>query len=185
MADKLRPIRRIVTGHDENGRSCVLYDSHAPNVNPQANKPGSGMTDIWVFPSCPVDLSVKTDQGKLPFSLEPPPNGGHLRIVQSSAAPQDYDPDKDPAAVPIHPPKAGPHGMEFRGGSNAFRTPIHRSKTLDYGILLEGERMLEMDGTEILMKPGDTVVQLGNWHAWSNPENDTIMAFIMMGATLD
>ncbi len=185
MADKLRPIRRIVTGHDKNGRSCVLYDSHAPNVTPQTNKPGSGMTDIWVFPSCPVDLSVSTDQGKLPFSLEPPSNGGHLRIVHSSAPPRDYDPDKDPAAVPYHPPKAGPHGMEFRGGSNAFRTPIHRSKTLDYGILLEGERILEMDGVEILMKPGDTVVQLGNWHAWSNPENDTIMAFIMMGATLD
>lgn len=185
MAEKLKPIRRIVTGHDKKGRSCVIYDSDAPNVNPQLNKPGSGMTDIWVFASCPVDLSGDRDDGNLPFNFEPPPLGGHLRIVQSAARPPDYNPDKDPSAVAPHPPKTGAGGTEYRGGANFFRSPIHRSKTVDYGIVLEGERVLDLDGTEIVLKPGDTVVQLGNWHAWSNPHSDSMMAFIMLGATFD
>ncbi len=179
----LKPIRRIVTGHDREGKSCVLYDGHAPNVNPQLNKPGSGMTDIWVFPSCPVDLSGDRDDGSLPFNFEPPPLGGHLRIVQSVARPPGYDADKDMSAVAFHPPKTGAGGTEYRGGANFFRSPIHRSRTVDYGIVLEGERVLELDSTEIVLKPGDTVVQLGNWHAWSNPQSDSLMAFIMMGAT--
>jgi hypothetical protein len=187
MAEKLKPIRRIVTGHDEDGRSCVIYDSNAPNANPQRNKPGSGMTDIWVYPSCPVDLSGKRDDGNLPFNFEPPAQGGHLRIVQSSARPPGYDPAKDPAAEPPHPPKMRPGAIatQDRGGANAFRSPTHRSTTVDYGIALEGERVLELDDTETVMRPGDTVVQLGNWHAWSNPDDDSLMAFIMMGATFD
>ena len=185
MAEKLKPIRRIVTGNDEYGRSCVIYDSDAPNVNPQPNKPGSGMTDIWVYDSCPIDISGTRDDGDLPFNFEPPPNGGHLRIVQSPARPPGYDPDKDPSAVAPHPPKTGPGGTEYRGGANAFRSPTHRSRTVDYGILLEGERVLNLDDGDIVMKPGDTIVQLGNWHAWSNPDSDTLMAFIMMGGTFE
>ncbi len=171
MAEKLKPIRRIVTGHDRNGRSCVLYDGNAPNVNPQRNKPGSGMTEIWVYPSCPVDLSGQRDDGDLPFNFEPPPHGGHLRIVQSPARPPGYDPAKDPAAEPTHPPKMRPGATatQDRGGANAFRSPTHRSMTVDYGVVLEGERVLDLDDAEIVMRPGDTVVQLGNWHAWSNP----------------
>ncbi|HVP77503.1 MAG TPA: cupin domain-containing protein [Thermodesulfobacteriota bacterium] len=185
MAEILKPIRRIVTGHDRKGRSCVLYDGRAPNVNPQPNKPGSGMTDIWVFPSCPVDLSGDRDDGNLPFNFEPPPLGGHLRIVQSPGKPSGYDPRKDPSAVAPHPSRVGAGGTEYRGGANFFRSPTHRSKTVDYGIVLEGERILELDSTEIVLGPGDTVVQLGNWHAWSNPQSDSLMAFIMMGATFD
>ena len=187
MVDKLKPIRRIVTGHDEHGRSCVIYDSDAPNANPQVNKPGSGMTEIWVYPSCPVDLSGTRDDGKLPFNFEPPPGGGHLRIVQSPARPLGYDPNKDPAAQPMHPPKMRPgaRGTKDRGGANAFRSPTHRSTTVDYGVLLEGDRVLNLDDIDIVMKPGDTVVQLGNWHAWSNPDSDSLMAFIMMDATFD
>jgi quercetin dioxygenase-like cupin family protein len=183
--EKLKPIRRIVTGHDKNGKSCVIYDGHAPNVNPQLNKPGSGMTDIWVFPSCPVDLSGDRDDGNLPFNFEPPPVRGHLRLVQSAARPAGYNADKDMCAVAPHRPKTGAGGTEYRGGANFFRSPIHRSRTVDYGVLLEGERVLDLDGTEIVLKPGDTVVQLGNWHAWSNPQSDSSMAFIMMGATFD
>jgi quercetin dioxygenase-like cupin family protein len=54
---------------------------------------------------------------------------------------------------------------------------------VDYGIVIEGERVLELDSTEVVLKPGDTVVQLGNWHAWSNPQSSSLMAFVMMGAT--
>ena len=49
-APPIKPIRRVVTGNDANGESYVLYDSAAPNVNPGAIRPGTCMTDVWVYP---------------------------------------------------------------------------------------------------------------------------------------
>ena len=48
MADELKPIRRVVTGNDDQGRSCVLFDTDATNVNPGAINRGTCMKDIWV-----------------------------------------------------------------------------------------------------------------------------------------
>ncbi len=162
MKEKLRPIRRVVTGNDARGRSRVLFDSAAPNVNPGAVSASAGMTDIWVFHDCPAVISGERDDGNLPFRFEPPEKGGHLRIVQSAAG-----------------------GTWDRGGQNAYSSPVHKSATVDYGILLEGERVLLLDDGERVMKPGDVVVQLGNWHGWTNPRSASLMAFVMMGAKLE
>jgi len=87
MADELKPIRRVVTGNDDQGRSCVLFDSAAPNVNPGAISRGTCMTDIWVYKTAPAIISGGRDDGNLPFHFEPPHEGGHLRIVQSTGKP--------------------------------------------------------------------------------------------------
>src|SRR2546425_1438783 len=108
MAEKLRPIRRVVTENDEQGRSRVLFDSAAPNVNPGAVSASAGMTDLWVFQSCPAVISGERDDGNLPFHFEPPEKGGHLRIVQSAGRPRNYDPSKDSSAVPPRAPKQRP-----------------------------------------------------------------------------
>ena len=182
MSAPLKSIRRVVTGNDAQGRSRVLFDSAAPNANPGAIRPGTGMTDIWVYPECPAPLAGERDDGNLPFSFEPPGDGGHLRIVQSPAKPPGYDPATDPTAVPLHAPRQRPGGTWDKGGANAFSSPVHKSATVDYGILLEGERVLLLDDGEYVMRPGDVVVQLGNWHGWCNPRAGSLMAFVMMGA---
>jgi hypothetical protein len=183
MTEGLKPIRRVVTGNDAQGRSRVLWDSAAPNANPQPKRPRAGMTDVWVYHSSPAVISGERDDGNLPFHFEPPAQGGHLRIVHSLGRAKDYDPAKDPSAVPPHPPKQGPGGTWYRGGNNAFSSPVHRSLTVDYGIVMEGERLLILDDRETMMKPGEVVVQVGNWHGWSNTTSDSLMAFVMMGAT--
>src|SRR5882672_11253056 len=99
MPDNVKPIRRVVTGNDANGRSRVLFDSAAPNVNPGAISKGTCMTDVWVYQSSPAVIAGARDDGNLPFHFEPPAAGGHLRIVQSPAKPANYDPAKDPNAV--------------------------------------------------------------------------------------
>ena len=185
MSDSIKPIRRVVTGHDAQGRSCVIYDSAAPNVNANQFKKGTGMTDVWVFDQCPAPLSGTRDDGNLPFHFEPPHEGGHLRIVESEAKPGDYDPATDKYIVPEHAPKRTPAGTWERGNQNLFNTRIHKSETLDYGILLSGERILLLDDGEYVLKPGDTVVQIGSWHAWGNPNEGSQMAFIMMGAKFE
>ena len=181
----MKPIRRVVTGDDAQGRSRVLFDGPAPNVNPGAVAPSAGMTDLWVFYACPAPLGGERDDGNLPFHFEPPPEGGHLRIVQSAAKPPGYDPATDKTAVPLHAPRQRPGGTWDRGGQNAFSSPIHKSETVDYGILLAGERVLVLDSGELVMNPGDVVVQLGNWHGWTNPRSGSLMAFVMMGAKFE
>ena len=116
MADELKPIRRVVTGNDEQGRSGVLFDSAAPNVNPGAISRGTCMTDIWVYQSAPAIISGKRDDGNLPFHFEPPHQGGHLRVVQSTGKPPDYDQTKDPAYKALGPTRLRPDGVWDRGG---------------------------------------------------------------------
>ena len=185
MPDPIKPIRRVVTGNDANGRSRVLFDSAAPNVKTSPFQKGTNMTDIWVFHQCPAVISGERDDGNLPFHFEPPQTGGHLRIVQSAARPKDYDAAKDPAIKPAHPPKKTEGGTWERGGQNLYTTRTHKSETLDYGILLAGERVLVLDAGEIVMRPGDVVVQLGNWHGWTNPRRGSLMAFVMMGGKFE
>ncbi len=180
-----KKIRRVVTGNDARGRSRVLFDSDAPNVNPGAVSRGTCMTDVWVYHTSPAPISGERDDGNLAFHFEPPAEGGHLRIVQSSGRPADYDPARDPGAVAPHPPKQRADGVWVRGGQNVFSAPVHKSETVDYGIVLEGERVLVLDTGEYVMRPGDVVVQLGNWHGWTNPRTGSLMAFVMMGAKFD
>ena len=73
-------------------------------------------------------------------------------------------------------------GVLVRGGQSAHTSAMHKSETVDYGIMLAGERMLVLDTGTLVMKPGDVVVQLGNWHLWSSERSDVTMAFVMMGA---
>ena len=183
-ASSVKPIRRVVTGNDAQGRSKVLFDSAAPNVNANAFKKGTGMTDIWVFHDCPANISGEKDDGNLPFHFEPPPNGGHLRIVQSDARRADYDATKDSFITPPHPPKKTPGGTWERGNQNLFTTRTHKSETIDYGILLSGERTMILDDGEYHLKAGDCVIQLASWHAWRNVHAGT-MAFVFVAAAFD
>src|SRR5919202_3084905 len=184
MEQGAKPIRRVVTGNDEHGRSRVLWDGPAPNAIGAPTRPGAGMTDLWVFHNSPAIISGERDDGHLPYSFDPPPNGGHLRIVQSQGRPPDYDPTTDPHAVPAHEPRLRPNSTTWdRGGANCFSSPVHKTETVDYGIVLEGERVLLLDDRELVMRPGDVVVQVGNWHGWTNPREGSLMAFVMMGGT--
>ncbi|HEY4142935.1 MAG TPA: hypothetical protein VGM57_16050 [Pseudolabrys sp.] len=185
MSDDIRPIRRIVTGNDAQGRSCVLFDSAAPNVRVSPYQKGTSMTDIWVFDRCPADISGSRDDGNLPFNFEPPANGGHLRVVQSAPKPKDYDAATDRFITAKHQPEKKPGGKWERGGQSLYTTRIHKSEALDYGIMLSGERVLVTDDGERPLGVGAIVVQVGSWHAWSNPNKSSEMAFVMSGARFE
>ena len=64
-------------------------------------------------------------------------------------------------------------------GIAAARTPSVRPS------INPSERVLVLDNGELVMNPGDVVVQLGNWHGWTNPRQGSLMAFVMMGAKFD
>jgi hypothetical protein len=185
MTEGIKPIRRVVIGNDEKGRSRVLYDGPAPRVKASAFKKGTGMTDIWMYESSPAPLSGERDDGDLPFHFEPPEHGGRLRIVQSDSRPVVYDASSDDYITPEHPPRKTEGGTWERGRQNLYTTRIHKSETLDYGILLTGERILVTDAGEYLLKPGDVCIQIGSWHAWSETAAGSQMAFVMMAGRFD
>jgi uncharacterized cupin superfamily protein len=183
MAEGLTPIRRVVTGNDARGRSKVIWDGPAPNAHVASMGSGRGHTDIWVWNESPAPLSGESDDGNLGYAFSGPQNGGHFRVVQARPRPPDYDPAKDKSLVRPHPPKARPggRGVWDRGGDDAFSSAMHKTETVDYGIVLAGERSLILDDRELLMKPGDIVIQVGAWHQWRMPKG-AIMAFDMIGA---
>jgi uncharacterized cupin superfamily protein len=183
MATGLTPIRRVVTGNDERGRSKVVWDGPAPNANEASMGSGRGHTDLWVWNETPAPLSGDHDDGNLKYVFSGPPAGGHFRVVHARARSADYDPARDRDAVPVHPPKlrAGSRGTWDRGGNNAYSSAMHKTETVDYGIVLAGERGLILDDCELTMKPGDVVIQVGAWHQWVMPKG-ALMAFDMIAA---
>lgn len=183
MAQGLKPIRRVVTGNDAQGRSTVVWDGPAPGVHEASPGAGRGHTNFWVWNESPPSLSDAQDVGDLPYDFPGPAQGGHLRVVQSRPRPGDYDAAQDPSHVPDHPPRIRLPGRTWdRGGFNAFSSPMHKTETVDYGILLEGERVLVLDDRELVMKPGDICVQVGAWHKWTSYGPGSLMAFDMFAA---
>ncbi|RAK88072.1 cupin domain protein [Aspergillus costaricaensis CBS 115574] len=69
--------------------------------------------------------------------------------------------------------------VDFAPNTDPF---MHRTRSLDYGVVLEGEIIMELDsGEKVLMKKGDIAVQRGTMHGWRNPskENWTRMLFVL------
>jgi len=65
------------------------------------------------------------------------------------------------------------------------RSPMHRTQSLDYGIVLSGRVELELDqGATVSLNAGDVVVQRGTVHAWINPgPQPARLAFVLLAAS--
>ena len=83
MAGDTRPIRRVVTGVDQRGRSKVIWDGPAPNKGSVDPGQPSNLSDIWVWNSSPIALSGESDEGRLPYDFPGPAGGGHVRVIRS------------------------------------------------------------------------------------------------------
>jgi len=179
----LKPIRRVVTGNDERGRSKVVWDGPAPDTH-AGPIPGSGWIDFWVWNETPAPLSGTTDDGGLDYDFPGPPMGGHWRVVQGVGKPADYDPKSDPHAVAPHAPVEHPLTRRWdRGGHAYYQGGMHKTETVDYAIIIDGSRTLVLDDCEVDWKIGDVVIDVGAWHQWSSrvPEGGRI-AFDMIAA---
>ncbi|MEI8036530.1 MAG: cupin domain-containing protein [Betaproteobacteria bacterium] len=183
MAVTLKPIRRVVTGNNERGQSRVVWDGAAPNAKAAEMIPPRGCTDLWVWGEMPAILDSEEDFGNLPYDFPGPLGGGHLRVVQSQGKPDPYDPAHDTSIVPLHEPKGLKGGRRWdRGGNNAYSSGVHKTESVDYVILLEGERTLVLDDREVVFGLGDIIVQVGAWHQWKSLKEGGLVAYDMMSA---
>jgi hypothetical protein len=173
----LKPIRRIVTGHDAQGRSIIASDGPSPNTIAVLESPAFGMTDLWVTHDAPADNTAAGDPAKRRIVLEPPPRGSIFRVVE-------FPPDAQVAGKFDRAKAFEAIGAHAALDPDASRHPgMHRTQTVDYAIVLSGEIWAVMDVGETLMRAGDCLVQRGTNHAWSNRSGQPcLVAFILLGA---
>ncbi len=169
-------IRRVVTGHDNNGKSVFLMDGPAPNVKEMASMPGLALTDLWETGGAPADNGGAADAAARPIRLEPPPRGSILRIVE-------FPPDaawrgKADSLEAFKSIGAG-HAKD-QSNSDPM---MHTTATVDYLIVLKGEIVAILDKGETLLKAGDVMIQRGTNHSWSVRGNEPcILAAILIDA---
>jgi quercetin dioxygenase-like cupin family protein len=149
-------VRRIVTGHDADGKAIVASDETMPGQQSPA-RPYISRCEIWSTDSMPVDNSegAAGDAQRAGFVKR-----------------YNYVGSGEGSVIRV---------TEFAPGAPKF---MHRTETVDYALLLSGECDLELDSGEIVhMKPGDIVVQRGTMHAWvNNGTAPAVFAFILIDA---
>jgi len=184
QASGMKPIRRVVTGNDANGKSTVTWDGPSPYSHPASMGHGRGHTDLWVWTESPAPLSGTTDDGAIPYDFPAPPNGGQLRVIQGVGKPVDYNAETDPNIVAPHAPKIRPPGRTWdRGGHNFYSGGMHKTETVDYALILEGQRTLVLDDREVEWDQGDVVIDVGAWHQWSSrAPGGSLVMFDMIAA---
>jgi uncharacterized cupin superfamily protein len=166
MVETVNPIRRIVAGNDEKGKAVVLSDGPSPDVRTDRARPGFSSTRIWATDSTPARTEGIRETLDLPHTIEPPPYGSVCRIVTfppDAWFVKDINPDKVKSYFEsMGSPKASTYSP---GAPHPY---MEKTKTLDFCHILEGEITLVLDAEEVHLKAGDTVIQRGTNHAWSN-----------------
>ncbi len=173
----LDQLRRIVTGHDASGNSVVHFDSV---LGRRLGSERRGVTDLWSTDGGPVDSCKAEDRLALPFSLVPAPNG--TTFLFFSVAPEDTTASPEDEAKRAAAAFAAYNADHSRADTR--RSPwMHKTKTIDYIIVLSGEITLLLDGDERNLKPFDVVIQRGTNHAWINRGKEpALLAAILIDA---
>ena len=173
-----KPIRRVVTGHNDAGRSVLVMDGAAPHVYNRS--PGSAVvTELWETRSTPADNRGNAEVTDHPFRLMPPKHGSVFRIIE-------YPPDQQRLAALARERAAGDDGSGHIAALDpgSPRHPgFHKTSSVDYAIVLCGEIYALMDEGEVLLRAGDVLIQRGTNHAWSNrTDAPAYLAFVLIDA---
>ncbi|MFD0847295.1 cupin domain-containing protein [Sphingosinicella xenopeptidilytica] len=169
-------VRRVVTGHDDQGRSTFLFDDQNGRMKEMDSMPGLALTDIWETTSTPASNAGADDAAGRPVRLEPLPGGSIFRIVE-------FPPDTvwmgkvDPA---IAFESIGAGDVHDSASDDPLR---HKTNTIDYIIILQGEIDAVLDSGSVRLRQGDALVQRGTVHSWSvKGDEPCILAVVLINA---
>jgi quercetin dioxygenase-like cupin family protein len=154
--------RCVVTGHDASGNSVFTSDEPVPAAHTTPG--GTLFYELWA-----------TDAAPAPINAGPVNAGPGGAGPGGAAAP-------DPAGGPPRVAPA-PNGTTLRINEMppGASSPMHRTQTVDYGIVLDGEVVLVLDDSETVLRAGDVVVQRGTSHRWENRSDAPArVAFILI-----
>jgi hypothetical protein len=172
-------VRRVVTGHDEEGKSMVALDGGPPRTDVFQHIPGMVSRLVWATDPAPTLPFVGVDPTPALTSFVPAPGGSRFLIVT-------FPPDSVFFAPGFNPDAAAAENLAVSPGlAELFEADgMHTTPSVDYGIVLDGEIWLELDdGRAELLRLHDVVVQNGTRHAWRNKsDRPATLAFVLLGA---
>ena len=159
-------IHRVVTGHDDQGRSLVRSEGPLPTVVEIAAIPGTLFHEVWSTSQTPARVGNDGDPTLGALVLSPPAGGTRMRFVD---IPPDTEEFLANARHRMHEAFSQIGEAEASTVKNDSPHPLmHRTESVDYGIVIEGEMTLVLDRGEVALKAGSVVVQRGTNHAWAN-----------------
>ena len=169
MAQK---IRRIVTGHDSIGTAIIAMDGTAENIRVRESN-GLVSTLLWTEDETPADNLGNIDKADREIGVAPPDGGSLFRIVEFSPDVEHVSNEEMKRELGLNPDDSTP-----------VRHPgMHRTRSVDYGIVLSGEIDMLVDKDEVHLSTGDVVIQRGTNHAWANRGTEPCnIAFVLIDA---
>ena len=172
-------IRRVVTGHDKSGKAVVLSDGPCTSIRTHPNRPGHKSTDVWKTTAMPVPIAREEPdptQGPRDFV---PVMGTKIRISEIPPEPEAFRSLTPEQAREFFKEGGNPQASTF--GQNQRHPFMHRTESVDYAVVLEGEITMLLDEQDIVLKAGDIVIQRGTNHAWSNRSGKPVrMLYILI-----
>jgi mannose-6-phosphate isomerase-like protein (cupin superfamily) len=172
------PIRRVVTGKDAAGKAIAMIDAVATTVL-RREELGVTNTLLWVTDSTPADLSNQEDTANKKIGVVAPPGGTIFRVVE-------FAPEREVKAdyeTRLRIFQGIGLAAEGESRDKPDHPAMHRTKTIDYALILCGEIDMLLDDSEVHLKAGDVVIQRGTNHAWVNRGNQPCqVAFVMVDA---
>jgi len=169
---KAPEVRRVVTKLDASDKAVVAFDSAVPLKSFRSPNPAG---DMWVTQNYPADFSWTEDRGTIKVALTPPKNGTLFRIVDFVP----ITPKIEELPVDFMMKVAGADAPQK--GQPPKHSMMHRTRTVDYAIILSGEIDMMLDDNTVHLKAGDVVVQQATNHAWLNRGKEPCrVAFILM-----
>ncbi len=175
-------IRRIVTGHDKNGKAVVIADGPTPGVKTTPNRPGVIFHNMWTTKSSPARYDGPEEETSVDLPLPPPSAGTTFRLIEFPPESKVDQVDEETAKKAFE--EYGADGALQHGESDQQKKQhsfMHQTDTVDYALCLSGEMTMYLDDSEVVMKAGDVMVQRGTNHAWVNKSEEyCTMAFILI-----
>ena len=169
-------VRRVVTTIDKNDKAVVLTDAPIPHKKVRAQAQTVSRL-VWVTDETPADLSGTKDRAAIDLGIMPPRGGSAFRIVEFP--PETAEMRKlDPTTMHHSLGDGAP-----RRGLPPRHPAMHRTRTVDYAVVMAGEIDMLLDEQEIHLKAGDVLVQQGTNHAWVNRGIEPCrIAFVLIDA---
>ena len=167
-----RRYRRVVTGVTTDGKSTVVSDTTIPVADVL------GMVDFWFTDQVPVSLTAQGQPEDQPIRLEPPRSGTIFRLFEIHAQPEGLTPAEAQRRAAQEFAQAG---AAHRQVDTSRHPMMHRTRTIDYVVLLRGRVTLLLDDAEVDLQPFDAVVQRGTNHYWVNryPEPALLLGVLL------
>lgn len=162
------PIRRIVTGHDASGRAIIQEDGPPARIQRIGGAHGPLFYEVWNTRETPARIDrASGEPSEDGISLAAPRNGTRIRVLDIPPDDASFE-TMTPEQAKAHFAEVGASNASSHAGDSSRHAFMHKTETVDYGIMLEGELVLIMDEGETLIRPGDIVIQRGTNHGWAN-----------------